>query len=52
MEESKAKAKKVSCWCGCGEEAFIVVLGQYPLCLECGRQHFKNNRLVKEAVRA
>ena len=50
MEE--AKAKEVKCWCGCGVDAFIVVMGQYPLCLSCGKQHFTANRLVKEAVRA
>jgi len=51
MGEVEAKANKaVKCWC-CGAEAYIVVLGEYPLCLECGRQHFWANQLVRGIVK-
>lgn len=41
----EAKIKRAKCWC-CGSEAYIVVYGEFPLCLECGRQHFWANRMV------
>ena len=43
----KKQAKEVKCWC-CEAGAYVVVLGQYPMCLECGGQHFRGNRLVRE----
>jgi|BioPla2DNA2_1021312.scaffolds.fasta_scaffold156365_2 hypothetical protein len=41
----------IKCWCGCGADAFIIVMGQYPLCLECGKMHFRKNRLAIMEVR-
>jgi hypothetical protein len=50
MEFKRVVSNKDKCWC-CGAEAYIVVYGEYPLCLECGQQHFRANRLVRGAVR-
>jgi len=48
---NKTGSEKVAkCWC-CGAEAYIVVLRRYPLCLECGRQHFRANQLVRGIVK-
>ena len=48
---NKTGSEKVAkCWC-CGAEPYIVVLRRYPLCLECGRQHFQANRLIKNAIK-
>lgn len=45
----KAVKKEVKCWC-CSTGAYIVVMGRYPLCMECGGHHFRGNRLVKQAM--
>ena len=44
----KKQAKEVKCWC-CEAGAYIIVLGQYPMCMECGGQYFRGNRLIKQA---